>query len=102
MGSSPGIGLSWGERFWGHVDSAADIDLNQLLEKLAPDAQILVKGSNRVFWVHGFVEQLRRKLLEGSIVGDTGGNLVEDVSGATPGILVDVYILIAKHAIIQG
>ena len=61
-----------GERFWGHVNSAADIDLNQLLEKLEPDAQILVKGSNRVFWVHGFVEQLRRALLEGSVVGDTG------------------------------
>ena len=53
-----------GERYWGHVDRAADIDLLGLLQNLKPNAQILVKGSNRVFWVHQFVERLRQTLAE--------------------------------------
>ena len=51
-----------GERYWGHVDQAAEIDLAQLVAGLDEDAVILVKGSNQVFWVNGFVAKLSRYL----------------------------------------
>lgn len=55
---------SLGERYWGHVHKAAEIDLPELVARLNVDAVILIKGSNQVFWVNGFVNKLRRYLTE--------------------------------------
>ena len=51
-----------GARFWGHYARAEDIDLEALVRRLAPGTQVLVKGSNRVFWAKGFVSQLKQQL----------------------------------------
>lgn len=51
-----------GDRYWGHADTAADIGLEELLARLEPGANILVKGANKVFWVNGFVDDLCRRL----------------------------------------
>ena len=45
---------------WQHYASASDIPLDLLTAK--PDVEILVKGSNKVFWVEGFVEKLKSHL----------------------------------------
>lgn len=47
-----------GDRYWGHVRSADEIDLDALASRLEPGAQILVKGANKVFWVGGFTRRL--------------------------------------------
>lgn len=53
-----------GERYWGHYGQAAEIDLTDLTANLDDDAVILIKGSNQVFWVNGFVARLRRHLAD--------------------------------------
>lgn len=47
---------------WGHYDTAAEIDLDALAVRLSPEATILVKGSNKVFWTTGFVARLREAI----------------------------------------
>lgn len=47
-----------GERYWGHFDTAADINLDEMRARLEPGATVLVKGANKVFWVNGFVDRL--------------------------------------------
>lgn len=54
-----GAGETLGGVHWGHYDTAGDINLNELAAKLQAGDSILVKGSNKVFWVNGFVEALR-------------------------------------------
>ena len=51
-----------GDIHWRHYASAADIDLVELAELLEEGDTILVKGSNKVFWVNNFVEALRSAL----------------------------------------
>ncbi|MEX2326237.1 MAG: UDP-N-acetylmuramoyl-tripeptide--D-alanyl-D-alanine ligase [Pseudomonadales bacterium] len=51
-----------GERYWGHFNQCADIDLSTLSARLVPDAHLLVKGANKVFWVHEFVAKLRHAI----------------------------------------
>lgn len=50
--------------------AVADLDLVSLAERFAPGDTILVKGSNRVFWVHGFV----RRLMDVLAGGDGGAS----------------------------
>lgn len=45
---------------WLHYASASDIPLDLVTAK--PDVEVLVKGSNKVFWVEGFVEKLKSLL----------------------------------------
>jgi UDP-N-acetylmuramoyl-tripeptide--D-alanyl-D-alanine ligase len=47
---------------WQHYASASDIPLNLLIEN--PEVEILIKGSNKVFWVEGFVDKFK-SFLEG-------------------------------------
>lgn len=51
-----------GDIHWGHHASAADINLIELAESLKEGDTILVKGSNKVFWVNNFVEALHSAL----------------------------------------
>ena len=44
--------------FLGHFDSAAQFDLQTFAAARQPGDVILVKGSNKVFWVNGFVASL--------------------------------------------
>ncbi|MFT4711759.1 MAG: UDP-N-acetylmuramoyl-tripeptide--D-alanyl-D-alanine ligase [Candidatus Azotimanducaceae bacterium] len=48
---------------WQHYATASDIPLDVLI--VNPEVEILIKGSNKVFWVEGFVEKLKF-FLEGS------------------------------------
>lgn len=44
---------------WGHYDNAGQIDLERLCrQQLKPGDTLLVKGSNKVFWLNGFVKAL--------------------------------------------
>jgi UDP-N-acetylmuramoyl-tripeptide--D-alanyl-D-alanine ligase len=43
---------------WTHHESAADFDCQVFADSLQPGDVVLVKGSNRVFWVNGFVNDL--------------------------------------------
>ncbi len=52
-------GKSLGDRHWGHYDSSAELDLGELADSLEAGDTILIKGSNKVFWVNNFVEALR-------------------------------------------
>ena len=45
-----------------YVESAADIDLEAYSLGLASGDRVLVKGSNRVFWTQGFVDQLVKRI----------------------------------------
>ncbi|MBQ61488.1 MAG: UDP-N-acetylmuramoylalanyl-D-glutamyl-2, 6-diaminopimelate--D-alanyl-D-alanine ligase [Gammaproteobacteria bacterium] len=47
--------ISPGDNFWGHYDASVDIDLAELAELLEEGDIILVKGSNKVFWVNNFI-----------------------------------------------
>lgn len=42
----------------GHCQSADEFDLENFVARLEPGDSVLVKGSNKVFWKDGFVEQL--------------------------------------------
>ena len=63
--------LSFGEGFQelalsnahqAHYSSVQDFDLNTFIAELQPGDQILVKGSNQVFWKNNFVGALRAAL----------------------------------------
>jgi hypothetical protein len=41
-----------------HLASVAELDLKSYIKRLGPGDTVMVKGSNRVFWVHQFVQQL--------------------------------------------
>lgn len=47
-----------------HLASVAELDLKSYIKRLGPGDTVMVKGSNRVFWVHQFVQQLST-ILEG-------------------------------------
>ena len=55
---------SWpnGAASWGHFESAADIDVISLANRLEPGAHVLIKGSNKVFWTSSFVAKLASAL----------------------------------------
>ncbi len=55
-------GESLGSRHWGHYPTVAELDIDSLAARLE-DATVLVKGSNKVFWVHGFVNRLAEALV---------------------------------------
>jgi len=46
------------EQLLGYADSAAEIDLPELLQQLPASGRLLVKGSNSVFWQSNFVATL--------------------------------------------
>jgi UDP-N-acetylmuramoyl-tripeptide--D-alanyl-D-alanine ligase len=46
----------------GYADEATTVSMATLLDALEPGDRLLVKGSNRVFWVHDFVEKLVAEL----------------------------------------
>ncbi len=54
-----GAGEALGDVHWGHYQAAGDLNLNELADELQAGDSILVKGSNKIFWVNGFVEALR-------------------------------------------
>lgn len=56
------LGAALGNCHWEHVDSADDIDLDDLKSRLDGPATLLVKGSNKVFWTRGFVDRLTASL----------------------------------------
>ena len=43
---------------WKHVSSVAELPPETFAEELQPGDQVLVKGSNRVFWVHQWTQRL--------------------------------------------
>ncbi|MFT7244250.1 MAG: UDP-N-acetylmuramoyl-tripeptide--D-alanyl-D-alanine ligase [Candidatus Azotimanducaceae bacterium] len=45
-----------------HYTSTGEINMSLLVEDFQPGDTILVKGSNKVFWVNGFVKALRHAL----------------------------------------
>jgi len=47
-----------GNIHWGHYSSVAELNLNELAGKLEVGDTILIKGSNKIFWVNKFVEAL--------------------------------------------
>lgn len=53
---------SWGERLGDrhflHVDDASAIDLDRLAARLGEGGSVLIKGGNKIFWVHRFVDRL--------------------------------------------
>ena len=42
--------------------SVADLDLDTFVNALQPGDHVLVKGSNKVFWKHGFVDNLLKRI----------------------------------------
>ena len=52
----------FGGRLLAHVDSLDQLDLDQLTAVTQPGDVILVKGSNKVFWINKFVDKLIGKL----------------------------------------
>ncbi len=54
-----GVGEALGDIHWGHYESVAELSLADLAEKIEEGDTILIKGSNKVFWVNNFVEALR-------------------------------------------
>jgi UDP-N-acetylmuramoyl-tripeptide--D-alanyl-D-alanine ligase len=51
---------------WAHCHSADQIPLDLLPGRLGKGATILVKGSNQVFWVNGFIDRLCQCLATGA------------------------------------
>ena len=49
---------------WQHYDNAEDIPIDQLGLGTDSQTELLVKGSNKVFWVNGFVGRLEKILRE--------------------------------------
>ena len=54
--------LAMGSAHQAHYDRVEDFDLGAFIAELQPGDQILVKGSNRVFWKNNFVGALRAAL----------------------------------------
>lgn len=62
--------ISFGEGFEGvsfecdhrHIGDVAVFDLDEFSQHLSPGDTVLVKGSNKVFWKHGFVNDLIKLL----------------------------------------
>ncbi len=50
---------------WGSANASTEIDLATIQKKLVKGDTVLVKGSNRTFWAHGFVEKLLNALEKG-------------------------------------
>ena len=50
------------EQQWGYAATADDIDLDELCGRLPRGAEVLIKGSNGVFWTRGFVDRLADRL----------------------------------------
>lgn len=55
-------GLKVRSPHWGHEDSVATLSAGGFAAQLRPGDQVLVKGSNRVFWVHNWVDHLLQAL----------------------------------------
>ena len=49
---------------WQHYDNAEDIPIDELVLGTDIQTELLVKGSNKVFWVNGFVGRLEKILRE--------------------------------------
>jgi len=47
---------------WGFADSASELDLSVFRNTLRRGDKVLVKGSNRMFWANGFVDDLLNRL----------------------------------------
>ena len=45
-----------------HLSSVSELELDQFVSELEPGDELLVKGSNKVFWQYGFVDKLISKL----------------------------------------
>jgi UDP-N-acetylmuramoyl-tripeptide--D-alanyl-D-alanine ligase len=60
-GSRP-LAAALGGRSLGWFESPGDELLQALVARLQPGDTVLIKGSNRVFWASGFVDQLRNRL----------------------------------------
>ncbi len=43
---------------WARADDAGALPLQRIVAELEPGDVVIVKGSNRVFWIHGFVQTL--------------------------------------------
>ena len=52
------------EGVWQHFEKTSDIPLDTLVPADGTQVEILVKGSNKVFWVPGFVDELEKSLRE--------------------------------------
>jgi UDP-N-acetylmuramoyl-tripeptide--D-alanyl-D-alanine ligase len=51
---------------WFAVDNADDIDLQQLVASLKGGDEVLIKGSNKMFWLKNFVQRMKLALQEAS------------------------------------
>ncbi len=49
-------------KVWGYHPDSSDV-LDGLVDKLEANDLVLVKGSNRVFWIHNFVPRLKEALM---------------------------------------
>ena len=49
---------------WQHLDSAEELSLAWLAEELRPGDELMIKGSNRIFWARRTVPQLLEKLAQ--------------------------------------
>lgn len=47
---------------WGHYDSVSEFDLDAFVTTLRAGDVVLIKGSNKVFWTHGFTKKLIEKI----------------------------------------
>lgn len=56
-----------GDIHWGHYACAGDIDPAELAALFKEGDTILVKGSNKVFWLNNFVEALHSALRSGNL-----------------------------------
>lgn len=46
------------DKRWGYAKDVSSVDLNKLKSTLKKGDRVLIKGSNRIFWAHGFVDKL--------------------------------------------
>jgi UDP-N-acetylmuramoyl-tripeptide--D-alanyl-D-alanine ligase len=65
-------GVNIDARFHRHYSRVEDFDLDTFTRSLQPGDNILVKGSNKVFWVNNFAATLRSKLPHSEIEEDPG------------------------------
>jgi UDP-N-acetylmuramoyl-tripeptide--D-alanyl-D-alanine ligase len=57
-----GVSRTLGEIHLGHYETIEDFDIAKLVAQLEEGDVILVKGSNKIFWVNGFVTRLAQAL----------------------------------------